>query len=216
MRVWGQRVVRKRWWCDVGIWLGLASILATGITYWLNTESQARDYKERTKTARTQIIGTLERNIYEGNGPTTEIIVSAIDSANRQYGIRPQDSENILTVINDLVARVNANGALDKQKKKDLSEKLLKQRKLFPPDRIEITSVSNSWDATPLFVSLLTLAIAVGIFRFIQAVKPSAETTTPKYAILLFLTLSLLVFAGWMTYLILLKKGISLQIMYPV
>jgi hypothetical protein len=123
---------RQRWWRDRGILVGIIGVIATiavgWLTYWLTAGAESREYQERVKSSRTEILSGISRSIGEGKVPNKAKIQAVIDSVERKYGVKQQDSEKPGSVIDDIIERVLANEFLDAQKREELSTKLLAMR----------------------------------------------------------------------------------------
>lgn len=119
----------KAWWKDLNILIGIGGVLATiivgVITYWLTTDSVSREYQERIKAARNDVLAIVVRSLGEGTIPNKEKIICVISSIRRQYNIKAEDFESAETVIDDILARVLANEFLDGKRREELSSQLL-------------------------------------------------------------------------------------------
>lgn len=126
----GQTVeTKKRRWKEPTLLIGIGGVLATIIvglvTYWLTAGSVSREYQEKIKAARNDVLTAVARSIGEGVVPSKEKVQSVLNSVRRQYGIKDQDFETPETIIDDIVARVLANEFLDAKRREELSNKLL-------------------------------------------------------------------------------------------
>jgi|HubBroStandDraft_6_1064221.scaffolds.fasta_scaffold205517_2 hypothetical protein len=126
------QVGKQPWWRDRAIVVGIIGVIATVVvgvlTYWLTAGTESREYSERLKASRNEIISAISRSIGEGKVPNKAKIQAVINSCDRQYGVKQQDSPKPEVVIDDIVERVLANEFLDAQKREDLSGKLLAVR----------------------------------------------------------------------------------------
>lgn len=120
---------KKQWWKEANVLIGFGGVVATVIvgvvTYWLTAGSVSREYQERIKAARNDVLTAVARSIGEGVVPSKEKVESVLSSIRRQYGIKEQDFETPETVIDDILARVLANEFLDAKRREELSNKLL-------------------------------------------------------------------------------------------
>jgi len=120
---------KKSRWRDTNVLIGIVGVIATiavgVITYWLTAGSVSREYQERIKAARNDVLTAVARSIGEGVVPGKDKIQSVLNSVRRQYGIREQDFETPDTVIDDVLTRVLANEFLDAKRREDISTKLL-------------------------------------------------------------------------------------------
>lgn len=126
-------VVRGRHWLrDVNIWIGIGGVAATivvgVVTYWLTASSEDREYRERLRAARADILTAVSRSIGEGVVPDRDKIASVIRSSRRQYGLKEVDAETVESVLDDVVSRVLSNEFLDAKRREELSSKLLSVR----------------------------------------------------------------------------------------
>lgn len=128
---------KRRWWPDLNIWVGIAGVVATvvvgAVTYWLTASSEDREYRERLRAARADILTAVSRSIGEGVVPDREKISSVIRSSRRQYGLKEQDAETVESVLDDIVSRVLSNEFLDAKRREELSTKLLSVRATAAP-----------------------------------------------------------------------------------
>ena len=119
----------KRWWNEANVLIGIVGVVATIIvgvvTYWLTAGSVSREYHERIKAARNDVLTAVARSIGEGVVPSQEKVQSVLNSMRRQYGVKEQDFETPETVIDDILARVLANEFLDAKRREELSNKLM-------------------------------------------------------------------------------------------
>lgn len=126
-------VVRgRRWLRDANIWIGIGGVVATivvgVVTYWLTASSEDREYRERLRAARADILTAVSRSIGEGVVPDRDKIASVIRSSRRQYGLKEPDAETVESVLDDVVSRVLSNEFLDAKRREELSGKLLSVR----------------------------------------------------------------------------------------
>ena len=120
---------KKQRWKEPTLLVGIGSLVATIIvgvaTYWLTAGSASREYQEKIKAARNDVLTAVAKSIGEGVVPGKEKIQSVLNSVRRQYGIKEQDFETTETIIDDILARVLANEFLDAKRREELSYKLL-------------------------------------------------------------------------------------------
>lgn len=122
----------RRWLRDINVWIGVGGVVATivvgVVTYWLTASSEDREYRERLRAARADILTAVSRSIGEGVVPDREKIASVIRSSRRLYGIKEADAETVESVLDDVVSRVLSNEFLDAKRREELSAKLLSVR----------------------------------------------------------------------------------------
>lgn len=120
---------KKQWWRETNVLIGIGGVVATIIvgvvTYWLTAGSLSREYQERIKAARNDVLTAVARSIGEGVVPSKGKVQSVLNSVRQQYGVKEQDFETPETVIDDVLARVLANEFLDAKRREELSNKLL-------------------------------------------------------------------------------------------
>src|SRR5712692_10447352 len=77
-----------RWWRDKAIVVGIIGVIATivvgAVTYWLTAGTVSREYDERVRSARNEILGAVGRSIGEGVVPNKGKIQAVISSVDRQ------------------------------------------------------------------------------------------------------------------------------------
>jgi hypothetical protein len=120
---------KKEWWRDRAIIVGILGVIATivvgVVTYLLTEGTVSREYQERVRAARNDVLTAVGRSIGEGKVPNKAKIRAVISSVERQYGIKAEDSEKPEALIDDIVERVLANEFLDAQRREELSTQLL-------------------------------------------------------------------------------------------
>src|SRR5437879_13006989 len=88
---------KQPWWRDRAIVVGRIGVIATIVvgllTYWLTAGTESREYQERVKAARSAIVTGVSRSIGEGKVPSKAKIQAVINSLERQYGVKQQDSQ---------------------------------------------------------------------------------------------------------------------------
>jgi len=152
---------KKSWWRDKAIVVGIIGVIATivvgAVTYWLTAGTVSREYDERVKAARNEILAAVGRSIGEGVVPNKEKIQAVISSVDRQYRVKEQDSEKAEAIIDDIVERVLANEFLDAKRREELSTKLLavKDEKTSSPAEIQSKQASEPQNPAPLELALL-------------------------------------------------------------
>ncbi len=152
---------QKRWWRDKAIVVGIIGVIATVVvgvvTYWLTAGTVSREYDERVRAARNEILGAVGRSIGEGVVPNKEKIQAVISSVDRQYGVKEQDTEKAEAIIDDIVERVLANEFLDAKRREELSTKLLtvKDEKTSLPSETQSKQVPEPQNPAPLELALL-------------------------------------------------------------
>ena len=189
---------KKRWWKEANVLIGIGGVVATIIvgvvTYWLTAGSVSREYNERFKAARNDVLTAVARSIGEGVVPSKEKVQSVPNSMRRQYGIKDQDFESPETVIDDILARVLANEFLDAKRREELSNKLLavkaekaagseeKKATELKPGRLEV----DRFAALPIAVAAAMLAamtlrlMAERFKRTIREVGLGREESAPS------------------------------------
>jgi hypothetical protein len=188
----------RGWWHDRGVIIGVIGVIATivvgGATYWLTAGGVSREYDERVRTARSDILVELGRSIGEDVVPDREKITAVIDSVDREYGIKPQDSEQVDTVIDDLIARVLANEFLDSKRRQELSSQLLAVKNTPPPapTGLQVVSFTGSKNSIPqrfaILMGLLTgISTAIIGLLFFRAPWPLFAIAVVVLGMLLFL-----------------------------
>lgn len=128
------------WLKDVNVLIGIGGVVATivvgVVTYWLTADSAAREYQERIRVARNDVIASVARSIGEGVVPSRAKVQAVLNSVKRQYNIKEADFETPDTVVDDILTRVLANEFLDAKRREELSEKLIavKEAQAAMPD----------------------------------------------------------------------------------
>ncbi len=183
---------KKQWWRETNVLIGIAGVVATIIvgvvTYWLTAGSVSREYQERIKAARNDVLTAVARSIGEGVVPSKEKVQSVLNSVRRQYGVTEQGFETPETVIDDVLARVLANEFLDAKRREELSNKLLavkaekaagaeeKKAAEVKPGRLEADRLA------PLAIAMMASALAAATVvivggRFKRAISEAGEET---------------------------------------
>ena len=117
------------WLKDVNVLIGIAGVVATIIvgvvTYWLTADSATREYQERIRVARNDVLIAVARSIGEGVVPRRNMVQSVLNSVRRQHNVKEADFETPDSVVDDILTRVLANEFLDAKRREELSEKLM-------------------------------------------------------------------------------------------
>jgi flagellar basal body-associated protein FliL len=173
---------KKSWWRETSTLVGVAGVVATVavglVTYWLTSQSVSREYQERLKAARNDVLTAVGRSLGEGVVPNKDKIQSVISSVRRQYGIKEQDFEKPDTVIEDVLARVLANEFLDAKRREELSTQLLTlKNEPAPQERapsVPWTTRAPSDVEAPVALSLAMAAATaiVAAFVFRKSTRP--------------------------------------------
>jgi len=126
------------------------------VTYWLTAGTVSREYDERVRSARNEILGAVGRSIGEGVVPNKGKIQAVVSSVDRQYGVKEQDAEKADAIIDDIVERVLANEFLDAKRREELSTKLLAVRdeKTSSPTEMQSRQPSEPQNSAPLELSI--------------------------------------------------------------
>jgi uncharacterized membrane-anchored protein len=155
---------KNRWWQDRAIVVGIIGVVATVVvgvvTYWLTAGTVSREYAERVRAARNEVLIAVGRSIGEGVVPGKGKIQAVISSVERQYGVKEQDSEKPEAIIEDIVERVLANEFLDAKRREDISTKLLavKNEKLSLPPEAQSKQLPEERRSAPLQLAMVSAA----------------------------------------------------------
>ena len=178
----------KKWWQDRAIVVGIIGVIATVVvgvvTYWLTAGTVSREYEERVKAAKNEVRIAVSRSIGEGVVPNKDKIQAVINSVERQYGIKPQDSESPEGVIDDIVERVLANEFLDAKRREELSTKLLDIKKEVQsiPQSQQSKQPVDTKNQVPREVALLTvLAMALATAFYVPRILKEGKDFSSIY-----------------------------------
>lgn len=187
---------KKKWWKEANLLVGIGGLVATivvgVVTYWLTSGSVSREYQERVKAARNDVLSSISKSIGEGVVPSKEKIQSVINSTRRQYAIKEGDFESPDNIIEDILSRVLANEFLDAKRREELSSNLLAVKKekleIIGKTQTETTYVIGDKDISSAVaiaiaastVAAMSLMILADRFKRILA----SERKESRYAIL--------------------------------
>ena len=173
------------WLKDVNVLIGIGGVVATIIvgvvTYWLTADSVSREYQERIKAARNDVLISVARSIGEGVVPNRNKVQSVLNSVRRQYNIKEADFETPDTVIDDVLTRVLANEFLDAKRREELSEKLMAVKDAKPAITDEKKSIETKSNrlSSDRFLALFTgltasMIAAMALLFIVERFKRSA------------------------------------------
>jgi hypothetical protein len=182
----------KNWWKQANVLLGVGGVLATIIvgvvTYLLTSGSVSREYQERIRAGRNDVLVSVSKSIGEGVVPNKDQIQSVINSVRRQYDIKEGEFVTPETIIEDVVARVLANEFLDAKRREELAGKLMSAKGTSPQvvssDQQPRTAFKDADARTAFAVALAAASMAalvVGYMgeRFKRILRVARERGEP-------------------------------------
>lgn len=156
----------------IGIGGGLVSgVVVTSFSRLVLIRGQNRDYRQKVRTANTEIMHALRPSISEQALPPLEILDAVIAATAAKYSVQATDLYSRDTLANDLIKEIMDSGFLSAQQKLNFAnlvgslklreEHAFKTEIPMPPFRNEVTERQTIFLSTTL--GLMT-AIVVSVF----------------------------------------------------